>query len=244
MKYLRSALIILCFGVFGLGAMVLNFFVFPILKKIYKYEKRTEMYSEIIRHLWRFFINLITALKLIKLEIKDKNALQNIKNKVIVATHPSFIDIVILVALIPKSTGFAKKDAAHNFIFKNLVSGLFISNDIELEELKSETKKYLDMGFNVIIFPMGTRHRKNEYPKIKKGASLVALNAHKNIVPIKIYTNKAFLFINQPFYEAGKDTIIYAIEVLPEIRLDQYYSDSEIIMKKNITKQIENSLYS
>ena len=224
--------------------MALNFFVFPILKMMYKYEKRTEMYSEIIRHLWMFFINLITALKLIKLNIKDKNALQNIKNKVIVATHPSFIDIVILVALIPKSTGFAKKDAAHNFIFKNLVSGLFIPNDIELEELKSETKKYLDMGFNVIIFPMGTRHRKNEHPQIKKGASLAALNAHKNIVPIKMYTNNDFLFINQPFYAGGEDTIIYDIEVLPEICLGQYYDDSEIIMKKNITKQIENSLYS
>jgi len=244
MKYLRSLLMIFAFCVFGLGAIVLNFLVFPVLKLLFKGQDLTIIYSNIIQNLWLFFLNLLVFIRLIKLEIKDKKALQNIKNKVIVATHPSFIDILILVALIPRSTGFAKKELTKNFILKNLVNSIFITNDLAPEELKSHTKKMLDMGFNVIIFPMGTRHRKDEYPKIKKGASLIALNSEKNIVPIKLNTTEDFLFLNQPFYEGGNQTVVYEIEVLSEINPQDYYNESEIIMKKNITKQIEQSLYS
>lgn len=63
----------------------------------------------------------------------------------------------------------------------------------------------LDMGFNLIVFPTGSRHRKNEHPKIKKGAATIALNANKDITPIEITSSEDFLFIHQPFYAAGKN---------------------------------------
>ena len=123
----------------------------------------------------------------------DVKKLEKIENKVIVSTHPSFIDIVILIALIPRSTCFVKKELAHNPILKNLVTSIFITNEVELDELKSESKKMLDRGFNVIIFPSGIRHRRDEFPKIRKGASLVALNAGKNIVVLLPDTGERYL---------------------------------------------------
>ena len=179
-------------------------------------------------------------LGLFKLEIKK---LSKIENKIIVATHPSFIDIVILIALIPHSTCFVKKELAHNPILKNLVNSIFITNEVDLDELKSKSKEMLDMGFNVIIFPSGIRHRRNEFPKIKKGASLVALNSNTNIVPIKFFTDYDFMFINQPFYEVGENRVTFEVEQMPEINVQDFISDSEIVSKKKITQQIEKSLY-
>ena len=101
----------------------------------------------------------------------------------------------------------------------------------------------LDLGFNVIIFPSGIRHRKNEFPKIKKGASLIALNANKNIVPIRFFSNNDFMFINQPFYEVGEKRVTFEIEQMPEINVQDFISASEIVSKKKITQQIEKSLY-
>ena len=173
----------------------------------------------------------------------DIKKLSKIENKVIVATHPSFIDIVILIALIPHSTCFVKKELAYNPILKNLVNSIFITNEVDLEELKSESKKMLDLGFNVIIFPSGIRHRRNEFPKIKKGASLIALNANKNIVPIRFFSNNDFMFINQPFYEVGEKRVTFEIEQMPEINVQDFISASEIVSKKKITQQIEKSLY-
>ena len=234
MKKIRSTMVFISFFVFGLGAVLLNFFAFPFIKN------NKTLCSDIIHYAWKFFVYFMMILGLFKLDIKN---LSKIENKVIVATHPSFIDIVILIALIPHSTCFVKKELAYNPILKNLVNSIFITNEVELEELKSESKKMLDLGFNVIIFPSGIRHRRNEFPKIKKGASLIALNANKNIVPIRFFSNNDFMFINQPFYEVGEKRVTFEIEQMPEINVQDFISASEIVSKKKITQQIEKSLY-
>ena len=234
MKYFRSFLAVICFGIFGLGSILVNFLLFPFI------QNNKELCSDIIRYLWKFFTNLLIFLRLIKLDIKR---LDKIENKVIVATHPSFIDIVILMSLIPKSTCFVKKELTSNPILKNIISSIFVPNDMEIEDLEEKSKRILDKGFNLIIFPTGIRHRKNEYPKIKKGAALAALTAEKNIVPIKIHTDDDFLFINQPFYAVGSKTVTFEITMCDEINIADYKNESEIVTKKEITKQIEKSLY-
>ena len=222
------------FFIFGIGAVILNFLLFPFIKN------NKELCSDIIHYTWKFFVNLMMWLKLFRLDIKK---LGKIKNKVIVSTHPSFIDIVILIALIPRSTCFVKKELAHNPILKNLVTSIFITNEVELEELKSESKKMLDRGFNVIIFPSGIRHRRDEFPKIRKGASLVALNAGKNIVPVRMFSDRDFLFINQPFYAVSDRCVNFEIEQMREINIADFIGESEIITKQRLTNKIEDELY-
>ena len=234
MKYIRSILAVFCFFIFGIGAVILNFLLFPFIKN------NKELCSDIIHYTWKFFVNLMMWLKLFRLDIKK---LGKIKNKVIVSTHPSFIDIVILIALIPRSTCFVKKELAHNPILKNLVTSIFITNEVELEELKSESKKMLDRGFNVIIFPSGIRHRRDEFLKIRKGASLVALNAGKNIVPVRMFPDRDFLFINQPFYAVSDRCVNFEIEQMREINIADFIGESEIITKQRLTNKIEDELY-
>lgn len=234
MTIIRSIITVICFLIFGLGAALMNFLIFPFIKN------NKELCSDIIHNLWRFFVNLLKFLRMIKLDIKK---LDRIENKVIAATHPSFIDIVVLIALIPRSTCFVKKELAHNPILNNIVNSIFITNEVDIEELKTQSKSMLDRGFNVIIFPSGIRHRKNEFPKIKKGASLVAINAGKNIVPIRIFTDKDFLFINQPFYAASNSVVTFEVETCEEIDISEYQNDTEIVAKKKITKRIEEELY-
>ena len=234
MKYIRSILAVFCFFIFGIGAVILNFLLFPFIKN------NKELCSDIIHNTWRFFVNLMMFLKLFRLDVKN---LEKIENKVIVSTHPSFIDIVILIALIPRSTCFVKKELAHNPILKNLVTSIFITDEVELDELKSESKKMLDRGFNVIIFPSGIRHRRDEFPKIRKGASLVALNAGKNIVPVKMFSDRDFLFINQPFYAVSDRCVNFEIEQMREINIADFIGESEIITKQRLTHKIEEELY-
>ena len=131
MKKIRSILVTICFLIFGIGSILFNFLLFPFI------QKNKELCSKIIQKSWRFFTNIMIGFGLIKLDIRK---LCEIKNKVIVCTHPSFIDIVILIGLIPKSTCFVKKELAHNPILKNLVNSIFITNEVDLDELKSKSK--------------------------------------------------------------------------------------------------------
>ena len=101
----------------------------------------------------------------------------------------------------------------------------------------------LDKGFNFVVFPAGRRHRKDEHLKMKKGAALIALNAGKNIVPVKISNNGDFLYIHEPFYAVNSRCITFELEQMPEININDYSNDTEISAKHKITKQLEAELY-
>ena len=116
MKYLRSFLATICFGIFGIGSVLVNFLIFPFIRN------KKELCADIVRYLWKFFTGLLVFIGLIKIDIKK---LGKIENKIIVATHPSFIDILILMSLIPKSTCFVKKELASNPILKNIINSIF-----------------------------------------------------------------------------------------------------------------------
>lgn len=244
-KFIRSFLLLFSFLIFGAGAFFVNFTIVPLAKFFVKEENLPDFYSNMVHKIWKIFIKWLCFIKLIKLDIKNPDELTNIKNKIIVSTHPSFIDVVILVGLIPKTTCIAKEALSRNFLMSNIVNTIFITNEANLDEFKVQTKKMLDEGFNVIIFPTGIRHRKNEFPKIKKGAATIAVNAGKNIVPLKLYSDFDFLFIHQPIWEAGEKTVTFSIEKVDEIDVISELSrgETEIVQKKNITKMIESSLY-
>ena len=130
MKYLRSLIAVFCFGIFGAGSIILNFLLFPFIKN------NKELCSDIIHIVWKFFLYLMMFFGLFRLDIKN---LGKIENKIIAATHPSFIDIVILIGLIPRTTCVVKEALAHNPILKHIIGSIFITNDVDIEVLKVST---------------------------------------------------------------------------------------------------------
>lgn len=244
-KLIRSITILLLFGIFGIGALILNILIFPIAKLLLNKTNYLYFSSNIIQKLWQFFVLLCKITGMIQIKIKDLEKIKSVRNKVIVATHPSFIDIVILLSIIPRSTCLVKSSLSKNPLLNNIINSIFILEDETVENLKSHTKYMIDNGFNVIIFPSGIRHRKNEYPKIRKGAATIAMNAQKNIVALKYYTDYDFLFINQPIYEAGSKPVTYELSYAGEIDVlsELEKSENDIATKKNITKMITSTLY-
>lgn len=244
-RFIRSILVLFSFAIFGIGAIILNFLIFPIAQIILKDNRLLYFYSDIIRQAWKWFVGILISLKIIKLNISGLEEIKQIRQKVIVATHPSFIDILILIALIPRTSCIVKYSLSRNPILFNLVNSIFIMEDESLDKLKFHTKQMIEKGFNIVIFPMGIRHRRNEFPKIKKGAATIAINAKCNIVALKYYTDSDFLFIHQPIYEAGDKTVNYDLSYAGEIDVISMLqtTDNEIVIKKNITKKIESILY-
>ena len=230
-KFIRGLNVILCFALFGIGALFVRYFIYTIINLRVK-NNRKIFYSNTINKLWYFFIKLLEYLKIIKLNIEDINKLKSIRNSIILSTHPSFIDIVILMGKL-----------AHNIFFKGIVNLLFIREG-EYDWLE-KSLQVLDSGFNIIIFPMGTRHKKNEYPRIRRGASLIANKSGCKLAFIKIETSTNFLQINQPIYDAGTEPVEYNIRYIGEINTTEYlkkYSD-EVTFKTELTKTIADNLY-
>lgn len=244
-KLIRSIGMFFSFGLFGVGALVLNWTVFPLAKLFFDRDKFCYFASDIIHITWKIFVFVLSGIRMIRVDVNDYEKISGVRQKVIVATHPSFIDIVILMSIIPRSTCIVKSSLINNPVLKNIVGSIFILEDEDVESLKYKTKEMIEKGFNIIIFPSGIRHRKGECPKIRKGAATIAMNAKADIVALSFYTDYDFLFINQPIHEAGEKVVTYTLDYLCEMGLEEFLTDSknEIAVKNDITKRIYSALY-
>lgn len=234
----RSFILIFMFVLFGLGALFIRYIIFHAQKNKIKH-------YDTLQKAWKLVIFLMVKTGLISIEIDDKERLENIKNSIIVSTHPSFIDIVILMSIIPHSTCFVAEKLARNPFLQGMAKHLFILEGQEMDKWVNSAVEALENGLNVIIFPMGTRHRKNEKIRIRRGAGLIASVSKKDIVLLHLEQSYDFLHIHQPFYDAGDKTVKYNLKYIGEINTSEYlnnYPDS-VTFKTQVIKEISNLLY-
>ncbi len=237
-RFIRGAGVVFFFAFFGLSALFVRYFVFPFIKT--KHED-----YDMLRKLWKFFVGILCKVKIINVKVDEIEKLKNIKNSIIVSTHPSYIDILLLISIIPNSTCFVAQKLANNLFFKDIVDLLFILDSNNIDEWLNKACEKLNNGLNIIIFPMGSRHDKNEHPKIRRGASLIAFKSQRNIVALNIETSYRFLSINQPIYDVGDKTVDYKIEYLDEINIKDFLAEypDEVSFKTEVTRKISNILY-
>ena len=122
MKEIRSLLMIISFAVFGISSLFVGAFVFPVIKLFVKDTyKRLNIFSKIVYRSWNIFVKLVQLVKLIRLEVNDIKKLESVKDSVIVSTHPSYIDVLIILSLVPKTTCYVAPRLTKNKFFKNLM---------------------------------------------------------------------------------------------------------------------------
>lgn len=238
LRLYRSLITVFMFCFFGIGGVFVRYFIFPFQKN------KSENYKT-LQQAWNFFIFLMEFFKLIKLNVSDIEKIKNIKNSIIVSTHPSFIDVVILMSIIPNSTCFVAGKIRKNPFFKGMAELLFINEDDEIENWLNDAKNKMDEGLNIIIFPMGKRHKENEHLRIRRGASLIAEKTKKNMVLISIKEDVPYLQRSQAFYDAGDRVVNFSIKYLCELKIEEYIKkyDNEVDFRTNLTKKIGEILY-
>lgn len=235
-RFLRSFLTISVFIIFGIGSLILGFIYIPICTLIVKKDKKRQHLVNIIHKLWKGYIHFLQSLSLIKIEV---NNFFEPEGKIIAASHPTLIDILILIGLFPNSICLAKQKLMNNFFIGRIIKNVYITNDIDFNDFKHEADKALKEGFNIIIFPTGTRTVKGDILKIHKGCAMLQIFSGANILPVKIDCNYPFLQKNMPVYDASDKLITYNITLLPEIKLSDFTKDSEIKLRKAISEKIK-----
>ena len=245
-QIIRGILLIFCLCVFGAGALILEYILWPSVRLFSKSDRDKKVtYSKILQGSWIFFIGLMKFLRLIRIDSQDIEKLKSIKNSIIVCTHPSYIDILILISIIPQTTCFVAERLKNNIFFKNILKSLFIVEGQPVEQWTSEAADILNDGFNLVVFPMGIRHRKNEFPKIRRGTALLAQKTHNDIAVVNMETNYDFMQIHQPVYDVGSETVVYSIKYRGIINVKEFldiYPD-DVTFKTELSKYIAKTLY-
>ena len=153
MKKIRSLLMVISFAVFGISSLFVGVIVFPIIKLLVKdTDKRLDIFSKTVYRSWNKFVKLVQFIKLIRLDVENIENLQSIKNSVIVSTHPSYIDVLIILSLVPKTTCYVAPRLTQNKFFKKIAESMFLISGKSLEELQDALLTILDtLGLQIDI---------------------------------------------------------------------------------------------
>ena len=141
--FLRGLTALALFVVFGAGALLISPLMFLL---------RDPPHGQpVVRATWRFIVALFCWTRLIKVE---RGNLEDWRGVVLVANHPSLIDVVLLVSLVPRTLYVAKSALRRSPFLGAIVRATALPDDATLPDVAAP---YLKAGWNVLIFPEGTR---------------------------------------------------------------------------------------
>jgi 1-acyl-sn-glycerol-3-phosphate acyltransferase len=164
------------FVVFLGGGLALAVIAFPLIDLLTPdASRRRERYHVLTRWAFQAFIGMLATLRVIEVRIDDRTTLLGSKGVIVVANHPTLIDIVLLSAFIPRAQCIVKRELWDSPFLGRLMRGSgYIPNDLEPEALVAACRAALADGRSLIIFPEGTRSRPGMPVRFHRGFAHLA----------------------------------------------------------------------
>lgn len=160
---------------------------------------------------------------------------------VFISNHQGYADIIVILHMMAgRQVGFIAKESLEKVPYFGKwiksIRGVFIKRGDAREALKSiqEGVKTVKAGFNLVIFPEGTRSRSTEMAKFKPGSFKLATKAKAPIVPMAINGTR-HLFEDNGQFASGAVIDVKIHPAIDTASLDRH----EIT---NIQDQVENTI--
>ena len=150
---------------------------------------------------------------------------------VLVANHPSLIDVVLLLSAYPTLFCVVKGAVMHSpFVGRMLKYADHIdagAGDASagMAVLQGAVDR-LKAGDPVLIFPEGTRSPRDEVGPFRKGAFAIARMAGVPVIPVHIAVSPPGLMRGMKWYTVPDGTMHYRFQVLPACSAEDFQNDS------------------
>jgi 1-acyl-sn-glycerol-3-phosphate acyltransferase len=190
------------FVVFGAGALVVAFLVVPLLR-LFPDRRRdpTLRVQSVVHHGFRWFEWFMSALGLIHVSRVGFDRLQGVGPRLVIANHPTLIDVVLLGASLPQADCIVKKAAWRNRYLRGVAAAAgYLPND-EGEALVEACVSRLRRDRTLLMFPEGTRSPDRRLGRLQRGAAHVALRSGVPLLPVVITCDPPTLMKGQAWYD-------------------------------------------
>jgi 1-acyl-sn-glycerol-3-phosphate acyltransferase len=210
------------FAVFGIGGLILALVVIPANRWLRGGGGAPDLVAQrTIHRAFRLYVRLGTVLGLWSLAVERPERLRS-GASLIVANHPSLMDVVFLISRTPQADCIVKSEAWRNPFLRWIVASAgYIPND-EGEAVIEACVERLRAGRSIILFPEGSRSPARSLGAFRRGAARIALASGATIEPVLIECEPPALLKGQPWY------------ALPDRRLEYTLSCGEPFCAKDV----------
>jgi 1-acyl-sn-glycerol-3-phosphate acyltransferase len=235
----------LAFAELGIGGVVLALTVIPLVTLFVRDEQaRNRRAQAIIRGAFRLYVGLLRLFGILKLELVGAERLSSCRGCLVIANHPTLLDIVLIMALVPDAQCVVKHQAWRNPFLRPVVGAAgYIRNDMAPEAFVERCRDTLAGGSNLIIFPEGTRSVPGKQLRFQRGFAHVATLTSATLQPLTITCNPMTLIKGEPWYKIPERAPCFRIEVSEQIDTRQFLGvRSRALGARDLVSHLE-SLY-
>ena len=188
------------FALFGIGALFISLTMFPLLRlSTLDNEVARKRIQRGMQLTFRVYMEIMRVLGILTYRVEGAERLRE-RGRLVVANHPTLIDVVLLVSLMPEVDCIVKRGLWRNPFLRWPVSWASYIPNSEGEELVEGCAKTLRRGHSLLVFPEGTRTVPGRPMRMQRGAAHIALAADCEILPVTITCDPPTLFKGNPWY--------------------------------------------
>lgn len=234
----------LSFAAFGVGGLVLYAVALPLLKlAIRDVPRRQRVARRLVHSLFIVFVRFMRAIGVLTFEFVRPERLRR-PGLVIVANHPTLLDVVFLISLVPDANCIVKAALASNpFTRAAVLMTGYVCNDWGME-LVEDCVRCVRTGSSLIIFPEGTRTSAQTHARWHRGAANIALRAGVALTPVSVSCVPPSLRKGEPWWQVPPRRMHYRIEVMDDVTLDPAHvaAMGEAVAARGLTSRLRELL--
>jgi len=236
-----------CFSLFGLGGLALALIVFPLMNLLIRdREQRTRVAQQTIHAVWRIFVRVMTAMGGVSYEVHGAELLRQDRGTLVIANHPSLLDIVFIMSLMDRTQCVVKAGVWKNPFMRGAVTAAnYIPNIGDPEKLIEDCVATLKAGNNLVIFPEGSRTPASGKRKIQRGFAYIALRSQAPVRLVTVTCDPPTLLKGDPWYKIPARRPHWVIRVHEHIEIEEDTAEPALAVRRicaQVERRIEESL--
>jgi len=208
----------LSFLSFGVGGMIIAITILPAVWIMRRDPvERRILGKRYVQLSFRLFIEFMRVMGVLRYRMVNFDKLKGRHGALIVANHPSLIDVIFLVAFVNQADCVVKRSLKTNPATRGPISAAGYLINAGGESLLEACRDSLTSGNNLIIFPEGTRTVPGRELMLQRGAANIALRAQVNMTPVLIRCEPTTLTKAEKWYQIPPRRFTMELTVLDDI---------------------------
>ena len=233
------------FASFGIGGVAIGGLVAPLVNLSTRNpDLRQQRAQKVIKHSFKGFTEMMVKLGIMTYDIEGLEKLQHSQQELVIANHPTLVDVVVLIGLMEQANCVVKQALWSNPFTKGPVqsAGYILNAGSEQFIHDCVEKLRQDQAASLLIFPEGTRTAKGELlNEFQRGAANIAIRANVPIRPVLISCTPSTLTKNEKWYHIPSQPFHIQVKVLDVIQVDDLLEDASV-NPKNV-RQLNHQLH-